>query len=75
MITTVIGAYPKPSFLQLPDWFNADGGTDTNHPTENYNEAIKIMGDEKESIFLKSVQVYFYTFSTKNISIHFISVS
>ena len=53
MITTVIGAYPKPSFLQLPDWFNADGGTDTNHPTENYNEAIKIMGDEKESIFLK----------------------
>ena len=56
MITTVIGAYPKPSFLQLPDWFNADGGTDTNHPTENYKEAIEMMGHKKESIFLKSAK-------------------
>ena len=37
MITTVIGAYPKPSFLQLPDWFKADGGTDTAYPTKLYN--------------------------------------
>jgi len=29
MLTTVIGSYPKPSFLKLPDWFNAKGGTDT----------------------------------------------
>ena len=29
MITTVIGAYPKPDYLKITDWFNANGGTDT----------------------------------------------
>ena len=54
MLTTVIGAYPKPSFLQLPDWFNAEGGTDTLKPTVDYNNAIKKMGEDSESIFLKA---------------------
>ena len=54
MLTTVIGAYPKPSFLQLPDWFNAEGGTDTLKPTVEYNNAIKKMGEDSESIFLKA---------------------
>ena len=54
MLTTVIGAYPKPSFLQLPDWFNAEGGTDTLKPTVDYNNAIKKMGEDAESIFLKA---------------------
>ena len=27
MLTTVIGAFPKPSFLKITDWFNASGGT------------------------------------------------
>ena len=54
MLTTVIGAYPKPSFLHLPDWFNAEGGTDTLKPTVNYNNAIKKMGEDAESIFLKA---------------------
>jgi len=47
MLTTVIGSYPKPSFLKLPDWFNAQGGTDTKHPTEDYNNAIKILSQDK----------------------------
>ena len=54
MLTTVIGAYPKPSFLQLPDWYNAEGGTDTLKPTVDYNNAIKKMGEDAESIFLKA---------------------
>jgi len=54
VLTTVIGAYPKPSFLQLPDWFNAEGGTDTLKPTVDYNNAIKKMGEDAESIFLKA---------------------
>ena len=54
MLTTVIGAYPKPSFLQLPDWFNAEGGTDTLKPTVDYNNAIKKMGEDSETIFLKA---------------------
>ena len=56
MITTVIGAYPKPSFLKLPDWFNAKGGTDTGHPTKDFNDALKNMGGEAESIFLKATK-------------------
>ena len=56
MLTTVIGAYPKPSFLKLPDWFNAEGGTDTLKPTVDYDDAIKKMGKETESIFLKAAK-------------------
>ena len=51
MITTVIGSYPKPSYLQVPDWFNAKGGTDTVNPTKDYGDAISKMGDQKEKIF------------------------
>jgi len=56
MLTTVIGAYPKPSYLQLPDWFNAEDGTDTANPTAHYLEAIHKMGNEAETIFLKATK-------------------
>ena len=56
MLTTVIGAYPKPKYLKLPDWFNADGGTDTQYPTKDYHDAIKKMGTEAESIFQKATE-------------------
>ena len=49
MLTTVIGAYPKPSYLRITDWFNASGGTDTEYPTKFYEEEIK-----KWAIMLKS---------------------
>ena len=45
MITTVIGAYPKPSYLKLTDWFNASGGTDNENPTKLYAEEIINMGN------------------------------
>ena len=56
MITTVIGSYPKPSYLLVPDWFNAEGGTDTTNPTAGYLDAINKMGDEREGIFLKATK-------------------
>ena len=56
MLTTAIGAYPKPLFLKLPDWFNAEGGTDTIKPTAEYENAIKKMGGDVESIFLKAAK-------------------
>ena len=56
MITTVIGAYPKPNFLNLPDWFQGNKGTDTGHPTKDYNNAINNMGDDTESIFQKAAK-------------------
>jgi len=56
MITTVIGAYPKPACVLISDWFSADGGTDTANPTAHYDEAIHKMGENAEKIFLKATR-------------------
>ena len=56
MLTTVIGAFPKPAFLKITDWFNASGGTDTANPTKFYNEEINRMGSEADEIFLKAAK-------------------
>ena len=54
MLTTVIGAYPKPNYLKVTDWFNAKGGTDTANPTKFYEDEIKKMGSEADAIFQKA---------------------
>lgn len=54
MLTTVIGSYPKPHYLQLTDWFNTEGGTDTLYPTKLYNSEIKNLGPDAEKIFQKA---------------------
>ena len=56
MITTVIGAYPKPLFLKITDWFNAIGGTDTSNPTSKYLSEIKKMGKNSDEIFMKATK-------------------
>lgn len=56
LLTTTIGAYPKPDFVPVPDWFQAEGGTDTNRPTAGYLEAIAKMGDEAEERFALGVK-------------------
>ena len=38
--TTCIGAYPKPDFIQLPDWFNMPAGPDTTDPTMGWAAAL-----------------------------------
>ena len=56
MLTTVIGAYPKPDYLKITDWFNAKGGTDTANPTKLYEDEINIMGSDAETIFKRAAQ-------------------
>ena len=56
MLTTVIGAYPKPNYLKITDWFIASGGTDTQFPTKFYNQEIKQMGNEAEELFLRATK-------------------
>ena len=56
MLTTVIGAFPKPSFLKITDWFNASGGTDTANPTKFYEEEINRMGSEADEIFFRAAK-------------------
>ena len=54
MLTTVIGAYPKPDYLKVTDWFNAKGGTDTADPTKLYAQEVNQMGEKAEELFLNA---------------------
>lgn len=54
MLTTVIGAYPKPNYLKITDWFNVKGGTDTENPTKYYFKEVKQMGEKREELFLQA---------------------
>ncbi|MBT3659054.1 MAG: cobalamin-independent methionine synthase II family protein [Rhodospirillaceae bacterium] len=54
ILTTTIGAYPKPDCLPVFDWFQAEGGPDTAHPTARYAGAIEEMGDEAEARFVEA---------------------
>lgn len=56
LLTTTIGAYPKPQYVELPDWFRAAAGPDTERPTEEWAEAIAKMGDEAESILARGTK-------------------
>ena len=56
MLTTVIGAYPKPDYIKITDWFNATGGTDTEYPTKFYKNEIKKMGENIEDLFDKATK-------------------
>ncbi len=56
MLTTCIGAYPKPSFLKLPDWFNLPDGPDSADPTKSWETALKAMGDSADKVIAQASQ-------------------
>ena len=45
LFTTTIGAYPKPDFVTLPDWFRA-GGPNAEDPTGAYTAYMREAGDD-----------------------------
>ncbi len=53
--TTCIGAYPKPDFVTLPDWFNVPAGPDTADPTKQWLAALDAMGDDASAIIERGV--------------------
>ena len=53
LLTTTIGAYPKPDYVTLPDWFNNPDGPDTTDPTGTWAHALAAMGDEAEHILTR----------------------
>lgn len=55
LLTTCIGAYPKPDYVRLPDWFNIPAGPDTADPTKQWLSAWQALGAEGESIIAKGV--------------------
>ncbi len=45
--TTTIGAYPKPDYVKLPDWFD---DLDSPDPTAGWAEALNALGDDAGAI-------------------------
>ena len=56
LVTTCIGAYPKPDFVKLPDWFNIADGPDSANPTRDWKHAMQQMGSAASSIIDKGVK-------------------
>lgn len=56
MLTTTIGAYPKPDDLPLPDWFRVPGGPDTSEPTEGWSRAMAHLGSDAEAALLRATE-------------------
>jgi len=56
LTTTTIGAYPKPTYVQVPDWFNIPAGPDMANPTVGWAKAVEAMGAEAEAIFARGVE-------------------
>ncbi|MBX2868083.1 MAG: cobalamin-independent methionine synthase II family protein [Acidiferrobacterales bacterium] len=54
--TTCIGAYPKPDYVRLPDWFNIPAGPDTADPTKQWLKAMEDLGPDADMIIRKGIQ-------------------
>ena len=55
LLTTTIGAYPKPDYVKLPDWFNDPAGPDTGTPTQRWEKALQALGPDAAGIITRGV--------------------
>jgi 5-methyltetrahydropteroyltriglutamate--homocysteine methyltransferase len=56
LLTTCIGAYPKPDFVKLPDWFSIDDGPDSADPTKQWQTAMDELGADAPEIINRGIQ-------------------
>jgi 5-methyltetrahydropteroyltriglutamate--homocysteine methyltransferase len=56
MLTTTIGAYPKPESVPIKDWFQKAGGTDNAEPTAGYAETLEQYRGRIEAILDQATQ-------------------
>lgn len=54
LVTTTIGAYPKPGYVPVIDWFRAAEGTGSTVPTVSYEDTLRRMGGEAEKLFARA---------------------
>ncbi|MCR9220536.1 MAG: cobalamin-independent methionine synthase II family protein [Alphaproteobacteria bacterium] len=54
--TTAIGAYPKPDYVPVADWFNTRDGMSTASATRAYEEGLARAGEEAEALFRRAAQ-------------------
>ena len=55
LLTTTIGAYPKPDYVPTPDWFR-EGGTGLSNPTEAYQKYLANLPYNIEKILDRGTQ-------------------
>ena len=51
ILTTCIGAYPKPTYVPIIDWFSADIAANISRATELYDGLVDAAGDSAEDLF------------------------
>ena len=56
LVTTTIGAYPKPDYVHLPDWFAHPDGPDCEDPTATWAQAWRSLGADAEQILDRGVR-------------------
>ncbi len=56
LLTTTIGAYPKPDYVTVPDWFKSVLGPDTDKPTSDWQGAVDALGGKAEEIFVRGTR-------------------
>jgi len=56
LLTTTIGAYPKPDYLELPDWFRNPQGPDTDKPTADWAKAMQNLGNRAAEILERATR-------------------
>lgn len=54
--TTTIGAYPKPDYVPVLDWFDAPDGMCTSIATELYEKNLAEAGDRAETLFVQAAE-------------------
>lgn len=55
LLTTTIGAYPKPESVAVPDWFDP-GAMDSSIATTSYQAAVARLGPEAEAVFAEGTR-------------------
>ena len=55
LLTTTIGAYPKPDYVTIPDWFT-DRTDKMRNPTRDYVEALRALGDQGEAVLVRATR-------------------
>jgi 5-methyltetrahydropteroyltriglutamate--homocysteine methyltransferase len=55
LLTTTIGAHPKPDYVPTPDWFR-EGGAGLSNPTEAYQKYLANLPDNIEEILDRGTQ-------------------
>ena len=55
LTTTTIGAFPKPDYVPITDWFQGSQGPDTVNPTEGYTTQLaRVKAGEAEVLFVRA---------------------